>query len=329
MAESSAARPVGIGAIRGNLRSRHENPRFCLQREGNEISLCIKKWGTLNMLRSRNYPPSPELAPYIARHYVFSAELPADFELIDRLLSETAFIRILLKGDWTAETEPDQWTNAGPIVFFGPNSRPLRVRVRGAFHVVGIAFRPCGWRGVFQGAANLYADRMMALRELWDGGAQTLFDAIAPLREDSEIVAAAEEAVSAQLRRRGSWHFDPDMQVFERIARHDSTMKVQDAAAVLGLSPRQLERQCLGTFGHSPKMVLRRSRFLDMAAAMRGLGNPSDDELAALRYFDQSHLNREFRRFSGMTPGQFASTPTPLLTAGLELRTLRKAEPGD
>ena len=63
-----------------------------------------------------------------------------------------------------------------------------------------------------------------------------------------------------------------------------------------------------------------------MAAALRGFGNASDEELAALRYFDQSHRNREFRRFIGMTPGQFAATPTPLLTAGLELRELRKAE---
>jgi len=39
-----------------------------------------------------------------------------------------------------------------------------------------------------------------------------------------------------------------------------------------------------------------------------------------LRYFDQSHLNREFRHFFGMTPGQFEKATTPLFTAGLKLR---------
>ncbi len=104
------------------------------------------------------------------------------------------------------------------------------------------------------------------------------------------------------------------------IARHDSTMPVADAAARLRLSTRQLERICRATFGHTPKVVLRRSRFLDTSQAMRGFGEPSADQLAALRYFDQSHLNREFRHFFGMTPGSFERTATPLFTAGLKLR---------
>jgi len=57
---------------------------------------------------------------------------------------------------------------------------------------------------------------------------------------------------------------------------------------------------------------------------MRGLAVPSADELAELRFYDASHLNREFREFVGMTPAQFRRTPTPLLTPGLEVRQQRK-----
>lgn len=278
------------------------------------------------MLVSRNYPPSHDLRPFIARHYVFSAELPADFELVDRLLAETAFVRILLRGDWTAETVPGEWTRAGQTVLFGANSRPLRVRCVGPFSLVGIAFRPCGWRALFDEPASALADRMVPLADLWGDAADILFDAVAGLDDDAAIVEAVEACAAERLRKRGSEQIDRPMRLFERIARNDSTVRVMDVADRLGLSGRQLERHCLAAFGHNPKMLLRRSRFLDMAAAMRGLGEPSDEELAALRYFDQSHRNREFRRFIGMTPGQFAKTPTPLLTAGLELRNLRKAE---
>lgn len=114
------------------------------------------------------------------------------------------------------------------------------------------------------------------------------------------------------------------MRRFEDIARNDSTLRVADAAGQLGLSTRQLERLTARHFGHSPKLVLRRSRFLDMATAMRGLSDPSAELLAALRYFDQSHKTREFKRFIGMTPAEFERTPTPLLTAGLGLRNERK-----
>ena len=70
----------------------------------------------------------------------------------------------------------------------------------------------------------------------------------------------------------------------------------------------------------TPKAVLRRSRFLDMAAAVRGMRQPDEEEQAALRFSDQSHLNREFRYFIDMTPGTFEKAQTPLLNAVLQLR---------
>jgi AraC-like DNA-binding protein len=117
---------------------------------------------------------------------------------------------------------------------------------------------------------------------------------------------------------------DPVVASFESIARSDSTIKVEAAAKLLGLSPRQLERRCLASFGLSPKAVLQRCRFLDMAAAMRGLSHADEAELAALRFFDQSHLNREFRRYTGMTPGAFQRLQSPLFTASLGLRETGK-----
>jgi hypothetical protein len=65
---------------------------------------------------------------------------------------------------------------------------------------------------------------------------------------------------------------------------------------------------------------MRRSRFLDMATAVRGISDPGEEERAALRFSDQSHLNREFRYFINMTPGIFEKTSTPLLNAVLKLR---------
>lgn len=282
-------------------------------------------------MRSRNYAPSAALAPYIARHYIFQVDAPDSFELIDRLVAETAFARVLLRGEWGAETVPGEWRNVGKMVFFGPNSRPLRVRVRGGFRVIGIAFCPGGWRALSDMGMDQYTNAMLALGELWGERSDRLLADIERVDSDDEsadsaIIAAIEAHVSAILAAHGSLHADAAMQRFELIARNDSTILVRDAAAQLGLNGRQFERQCHTAFGMSPKMVLRRSRFLDMASALRGLSQPSEQELAQLRYYDQSHLNREFRQFSGMTPKQFAQTPTPLLTAGLELRNLRKAE---
>ncbi|MEQ1688268.1 MAG: helix-turn-helix domain-containing protein [Sphingopyxis sp.] len=280
------------------------------------------------MLRSRNYAPSAALDRYIARHYVFSVDAPDDFELIDQLLSETAFIRILLKGDWSAEIAPGTWSNVGPTVFFGPNSKPLKVRVRGGFTVVGIAICPAGWRALIDAPASDYTDRMLPLDALWGEAAGQLHAAISALDgdDDQAIVATIEQFFSEHLSARDWLPPSSAMQAFELIARNQSTTVISDAASQIGLSTRQMERQCKVHFGMSPKAILARSRFLDTALAIRGLSQPSEEQLASLRYYDQSHQNREFRRFIGMTPRQFEQTPTPLLTAGLDLRNLRKAE---
>lgn len=282
-------------------------------------------------LQSRNYQPSERLAPYVARHYIFNVDAPDQFELIDHLLSETPFVRLLLRGDWAAEAIKGIWSNVGKAVFFGANSRPMKVRVRGGFRVVGVAFCPAGWRALTDFPADAFTDRMVPLSDMMGRRAKTLLDDVTRIEDntpdgDARIIAAIEAIICDLLEARGWPKADAAMQRFEILARNHSTALVRDVASELAMSERQLERRCRPTFGMSPKAVLRRSRFLDMATAMRGISNPDERELAALRYYDQPQLIREFRHFITMTPGQFRKQPTPLLDAGLALRNLRKMQ---
>jgi AraC-like DNA-binding protein len=272
------------------------------------------------VLHSRTFAPNPELAPYIRRHYVFESELPDDFQLLDSLISETAFVRILIRGKWAGQAEDGVWSDGGQALLLGANSRPFAVRVTGSFTIWNFAIRPSGWKALFGQSAQHFADKMVPLSEVWGETADTLLAAMRRSKSDEACVAAIEEAVRTRIQTSKRPKVDNQMAEFESIARIDSTTRVHDAADRLGLSSRQLERRCLDSFGLSPKTVLRRSRFLDMATAIRGFSTPSEDELASLRYFDQSHLNREFWDFAGMPPGAFAKSITPLFTAGLKLR---------
>lgn len=278
------------------------------------------------MLLSRTYQPSADLAPYIRRFYVFEAPLPEGAVIEDFLLAETAFVRCLIRGDWAAETSPGQWNTAGNVVFFGANSRPLRVRVKGGFAVTGFAIRPRGWHAFFHEPHNLLSDKMLPLQQMWGELADTMYAGVASAGDDEAQLAAMESALRERIALIRAPEIDMQMAQFEAIARTDSTIRVEDAAQDVGLSMRQLERRCLATFGLTPKSVLRRSRFLDSATAFRGFSTPNECELDALRYFDQSHMNREFRRYTGMTPRTFAKTATPLQTAGLKLREESRLE---
>jgi AraC-like DNA-binding protein len=273
------------------------------------------------VLLSRNYPPTSSLAPFIRRHYVFEADLPSDYEMVDRLLAETAFVRILLRGDWEGEETPGKWKPFKGVFLFGANTRPMPVRVRGPFKVVGFSIKPGGWRALFEQFAADYVDKITPLSDAWPELVPSLLAETEAAVDDKRIVAAMENMLQQQLKTRWKPREELLISKFEAMARFDSTLRIDQISERLGLSVRQMERRCLSSFGHSPKLVMRRSRFLDMAAAMRGFSTQSEAELALFRYFDQSHLNREFKRFAGSTPGAFRRADTPLFTAGLKLRS--------
>ena len=113
---------------------------------------------------------------------------------------------------------------------------------------------------------------------------------------------------------------------FNQLAFADPNLSVADCANRLGVDLRKLERTVKRDFGLSPKKVLRRARALDMAAHLLGVADHAEAEDLALRYFDQSHLNREFTEMFGMTPVQFVRTPQPLMMTTLEVRQARRLE---
>lgn len=272
------------------------------------------------MLLPNNYEPSPDIAPYVTRFSVFDAALPQTHMLTDWLLSETPFIRLLIGGEWETSNANGVWSPYHGALLFGINTRPFPARVKGPFRTAGFGIRASGWRALFGLPANMLNDRLFQLSDYWGDIARDLWQDVKGCQDDRRVVDAIENALRRRLDGVGHYGIDAQMALTEYIARTDSTHGVEDLAEKTGLSMSQYARRCKATFGLTPKAVMRRSRFLDMATAMRGFTHPTEQQLAALRYFDDSHRNREFRQYTGMTPREFDKTPTPLFTAGLKLR---------
>lgn len=85
-------------------------------------------------------------------------------------------------------------------------------------------------------------------------------------------------------------------------AEPDEEASIARIARSLSMSERQLERRFLDRVGSTPKRYASLRRF-ERAAALVGSGAPLGRIALDAGYYDQSHFIREFRRFSGMTPG--------------------------
>jgi methylphosphotriester-DNA--protein-cysteine methyltransferase len=271
-------------------------------------------------LGSRNFAPADDLAPFVRRYFVTEAKLPEDSIIEDVMIAEIAFVRVIVKGNWEAKSATGEWETLEKGLLFGGNSRPLDLRSIGPFLIVSFAIRPSAWRALFSQPATNFVNRAVPLSEAWGEIADRLVSDIERARSDAAMIKAFDRAIRSQLEKIKKPKIDQKIAEFEAIARVDCTKKVDDIAKGLQLSVRQFERRCHAVWGLSPKAILRRSRFLDMTESMRGMSAPGEEALAALRYFDQSHLNREFWFFAGMPPGKFSKAITPLFDASLKLR---------
>lgn len=274
---------------------------------------------------SYNRAPAPDLAPWIGRLYLTDVTAPADHMLECGLLNDTAMIRLQFSGEWTAQTADGLRRNGRAALFFGPQSHHMRVTVTGSFFSMGCALRPGTGHAVKGANASDFLNRIVTCDEIGMPGEMAL-DVLETIDDPEARMTAMEDMIRQILMRPGVTEPDPVTVRFEMLAFTAPSASIADFAAECGITQRQLERIIRRDFGMAPKQVLRRARALDMASHLRGVADQAEAEDLILRYYDQSHLIRDFTQLFGMSPTQFVKRPQPILTLALESRQARRLE---
>lgn len=274
---------------------------------------------------SYNRAPAADLAPWIGRFYATYVDAPDDYVLECGIFNDCTMARIQLRGDWEALTADGPQRSGRAALVFGPQSRVMKITVRGPFTSVGFSFRPgTGYALTREGAASI-VDRMVG-GETYGWPVERALDILDACKSAEEAVQRMEAMARAIIQPETAPRPDPLTAQFEMIALTNPAMSVAEAAEQCGADKRRLERVVLRDFGMSPKQVLRRARALDMAAYLRGVADAEEGDALVLRYYDQSHLIREFSELFGMSPRQFVARPLPLLTLALESRQAQRLE---
>jgi len=272
---------------------------------------------------SYSRPPAEDLSPWIAWLYVSSVKMPDDYEVNCHLLSDTAAIRIQLEGDWSAEHVDGPIEGDAKAFYFGPQTHAMPVHVRGSFTSVGLALMPGAGYTITRRKASEFADRIVKVEDV--GLPEKMVVSALGNSETPEGWLSALEASARAFLCGAQAPKPPEISArFEKLSLTDPTSSISSFAEEEGISMRQLERICERDFGMTPKKVMRRARALDMAAHLRGVADRSEEDEAMLRYYDQSHMVREFTELFGLTPRQFRETPQPLMTLALESRQSRR-----
>lgn len=177
--------------------------------------------------------------------------------------------------------------------------------------VLGVRFRPAGAHSIVG----------VPVHEL-TGATLDLHDVIGS--EGRHLAERLDEVGSndARLRLLGRWiadrlggypSTDPCVaHAVSEIERTGGKVPIANILGRIGASPKRLTSLFQEQVGVKPKLFSRIVRFRGLAAALRAGADSFSQTALAHGYYDQSHMNADFREFAGMSPGQFlAATPYP------------------
>jgi len=263
--------------------------------------------------------PASELRPFVTTYYCTEVVCEAGEWLEDYLHPEWANFRFLSKVAAEGAIGSDSLAPSPALTITGPTSRATRFRMS-AGRAWGIGLLPLGWASFVPENAGDYADRYV------DGRMDPAFAAFVPLADalaSSSGDFAEEQALIEQHMARlfaKQLRPDPAIRALNDALVDPELASVADLTQRLGMNVRSLERLSNRAFGFSPKLLLRRQRFLRSLA--RFMLDPSLKWLSAIdyHYHDQSHFVRDFRRFMGMSPSAYAKLEKPLLVAAARAR---------
>jgi len=185
----------------------------------------------------------------------------------------------------------------------GAMRAPLQVRMVGTVDLLGVRFRPGGAAAFVRAPAGELTDRSVALREFWR---------LAPELEerlyDAPPAARIRIVEDALLGRAAGMAPDPRIaHVSGLIERSGGSVPVAELHAAVGLTRRHLERIYLERVGLTPKTACRVARVQAALERLRAGPIPSLSRLALeCGWYDQSHMNRDFRELAGASPTTYA-----------------------
>jgi AraC-like DNA-binding protein len=164
--------------------------------------------------------------------------------------------------------------------------------------LAGIRFRPGVARAFLGASAAELTDGSAPLEDLWPRRAREL----ARQLDDAKSIQRAMGILLGSLPQPAAAP-NPVQRAIEALATSHGSADLDSAASQANLSPRQFRRRCLEESGLTPKRLSRVLRFRHACRIARAAGRPNWSDIALeAEYFDQAHLIRDFREFTGLTP---------------------------
>jgi AraC-like DNA-binding protein len=234
--------------------------------------------------------PAP-LARYVAAFWQMSGRSPLNGGAVHRVLPDGCMDVVFDLG------------SVREVSFVGTMTTALCVLLTEELDGFGIRFRPGGAAPWLRIAADELTDSSLDMHDCPLRAPQSLIDAL-----------AAASSLAARARLASEWLLRSDRPDPEQVSVYAAArmfarerQSVSAAARDLGVSERTLQRTFQRSVGITPveyRSIARMRRLLVSLDTGVSLADAAVDA----GYYDQPHLDREFRRLVGCAPGEWLAT---------------------
>jgi AraC-like DNA-binding protein len=246
----------------------------------------------------RDAPVREALRPFVERYWSVRWDLTGKPPFRSEVLSHPSVNLSVESG-----TQPRFGFAMPAVLLHGVVTRRFSVDLTGAGRVTAVKFRPGGFTALTGDLPGRNTVEPLGDR-LGVPGSRLLADVLGP--EDDDDRAAALDAVLAPLATDPPDAYLDLLGLIGAMISDRELVRVDQVAALGGISSRSLQRLFAGYVGVTPKAVLARYRLQDAAAAIdAGNGDDLAALAASLGWFDQAHFSRDFRAVVGVPPSQY------------------------
>lgn len=237
--------------------------------------------------------PSPSLRDYVS-HYWLSRNNP---DVLHSVLPDGAVDLVLKVGAGTCSDS-----------VYGTSTARQDLSLDRGCHYLGVSFKPGQSRHFMRAAALELTDGSEPAQGMLGFDLEDIPERVG----GDEVFGRLDVLLARYLQKSPPIRSSVD-RVTAGIETSGGTLSLAGAAAIYGRSARQLERDFLVTVGVSVKLFSRIVRFRRASKLISHGGLPLALIAADLGYTDQSHMNREFKRFTDCAPGSFARSDVAFL----------------
>lgn len=269
------------------------------------------------LIRLSYHAPPADLQPLFTT--LFTLEC-LETRIIDTMPAGVGYVFVLLEGSGTLRFASGRVDRAAPELLLAPTSAAVGLEARGPLRLAAAALSPIGWAALTGRDAARWADRADEAGGVLGDSIRALGDRLrAGVRvgtlDGAEQVGLLAAHLAGLLRPVDPRHVDLARKVSDWLSSSFDPA-LADLQAMVDYSPRQLQRLIGRYFGCSAKHLMRKYRALRVAALLQAPDVP-DERIAQLLnlFYDQSHMIREIRHFTGRTPQRLVTGEHSLLAA--------------